>query len=55
MPKTWGKSGPKNIYTRSNSRRPKSVKFPLQALNKKEKGGGLGSPGGEDSEHEQVL
>ena len=26
-----------------------------QALNKKEKGGGLGSPGGEDSEHEQVL
>ena len=25
-----------------------------QALNKKEKGGGLGSPGGEDSEHEQV-
>ena len=28
--------------------------LPAQALNKKEKGGGLGSPGGEDSEHEQV-
>ena len=25
----------------------------LQALNKKEKGGGLGSPGGEDSDQEQ--
>lgn len=27
----------------------------IDALNKKEKGGGLGSPGGEDSEHEQEF